>query len=50
MNKHINIFLSTLSFLFLLGCNDNPNRHFELGNWYYEKGLIDEKRRFRTCF
>tara|TARA_Y100001935_G_C17192618_1_gene450864 strand:+ start:495 stop:878 length:384 start_codon:yes stop_codon:yes gene_type:complete len=42
MNKHINIFLSTISFLFLLGCNDNPNRHFELGNWYYEKGLIDE--------
>ena len=42
MNKHINIFLSTLTLLFILGCNNNPNRHFELGNWYYEKGLIDE--------
>lgn len=42
MNKQVKIFLSTLSFLFILGCNDNPNRHFELGNWYYEKGLIDE--------
>ena len=42
MNKRIYINLTFIFFLILSGCNDKPNRHFELGNWYYEKGLIDE--------
>lgn len=31
-----------LLILFVLSCRDNPNRHLELGNWYYQKGLVDE--------
>tara|TARA_B110000444_G_C18799165_1_gene576497 strand:+ start:28 stop:384 length:357 start_codon:yes stop_codon:yes gene_type:complete len=28
--------------LFFLGCNDNPERHLKLGEWYLQRGLIDE--------
>lgn len=41
-------FLSTLTLtltlcLFLLsGCSTESQRHYELGKWYYEKGLINE--------
>lgn len=28
--------------LFSFGCRDNPERHFNLGNWYYQKGLVDD--------
>ena len=36
-----------ISFLFIVvllisGCQDNPERHFKLGNWYYQKGLVDD--------
>ena len=42
MNKEIRgILILTLCF-FALGCKDNPERHFNLGNWYYQKGLIDD--------
>lgn len=23
-------------------CQDNPQRHLKLGNWYYQRGLIDD--------
>ena len=28
--------------LLALGCKDEPQRHFNLGNWYYQKGLVDD--------
>lgn len=28
--------------LLVTGCEDDPERHLKLGNWYYEKGLIDD--------
>ncbi len=29
--------------LFLLaGCGEKPERHLDLGLWYYEKGLVDD--------
>ena len=38
-----------LYFLFLLvllvtifSCKEDPNRHLNLGNWYLQKGLLDE--------
>ncbi|MFQ6615303.1 MAG: tetratricopeptide repeat protein [Fidelibacterota bacterium] len=33
--------LVTLSLL-VFSCQDNPQRHLKLGNWYYQKGLIDD--------
>ncbi|MFQ6675180.1 MAG: tetratricopeptide repeat protein [Fidelibacterota bacterium] len=39
--------LSTLLSLFTVlllvsACQDNPERHLKLGNWYYQKGLVDD--------
>lgn len=31
-----------LSFLFLEGCKDSPGRHLTLGEWYLQKGLLNE--------
>ncbi len=31
----------TLVLLFI-ACEDNPERHLSLGNWYYQKGLVDD--------
>ena len=28
--------------LFCITCEKDPQRHLELGNWYLQKGLIDE--------
>ncbi len=36
------LLLTSVTILFLVGCQDKPDRHFELGNWYYEKGLYDD--------
>ncbi|MDP7557904.1 MAG: hypothetical protein QF923_00330 [Candidatus Marinimicrobia bacterium] len=36
------ILLIVAAVLLLGGCQDKPDRHFELGNWYYEKGLYDD--------
>lgn len=33
------VFLITL---LSLSCTDSPKRHLELGNWYYQKGLVDD--------
>lgn len=35
------LLLITFSFL-VFACQDNPERHLKLGNWYYQKGLIDD--------
>ena len=35
--------LFILSFtLFIIGCNEDPQRHLKLGQWYAQKGLIEE--------
>ena len=35
--------LFILSFtLFIVGCNEDPERHLKLGQWYAQKGLIEE--------
>ena len=35
--------LFILSFtLFIIGCNEDPQRHLKLGEWYAQKGLIEE--------
>ncbi|MFQ6614472.1 MAG: hypothetical protein ACE5D1_06470 [Fidelibacterota bacterium] len=34
--------LAVLLILALTGCRDNPARHLQLGNWYFQKGLLSE--------
>jgi len=41
MKKLTIIYLIFLSLL-AMSCKDNPERHLKLGNWYYEKGLVQE--------
>ncbi len=38
--KHFILVLPIL--FFLIGCNENPERHLELGKWYAQKGLWSE--------
>ena len=38
-NKH---FFLLLIALFCFSCEKNPEQHLELGNWYLQKGLIDD--------
>jgi len=35
------ILLPLLVFL-LVGCGEKPERHLDLGLWYYQKGLVDD--------
>ena len=35
-------FLLVLIALFCFSCEKDPEQHLELGNWYLQKGLIDE--------
>lgn len=28
--------------ILLAGCKDNPQRHLQLGEWYFQKGLLNE--------
>ena len=39
--KTKNLFFS-LIFLMFFSCQEDPERHLELGNWYLQKGLIDD--------
>ena len=41
LKRSRNIFFIVLCLL-ALGCKDEPQRHFNLGNWYYQKGLVDD--------
>ena len=42
MLKRINIVLLIALCLLSTGCKDDTERHFNLGNWYYQKGLVDD--------
>ena len=34
--------LITVTMLTIYGCEKDPEQHLELGNWYLQKGLIDD--------
>ena len=43
--KYSNIFKALFLFclmVFTSGCKDDPKRHLELGEWYANKGLVEE--------
>ena len=43
--KYSNIFKAQFLFcliVFTSGCKDDPKRHLELGEWYANKGLVEE--------
>ena len=42
MNRQFRVIAVLALCLFALGCKNNPERHFNLGNWYYQKGLVDD--------
>ena len=35
------VLILSLSFL-ISGCKEDPKRHLKLGNWYVQKGLVEE--------
>ena len=35
------LFISIFAIL-IIGCNEDPQRHLKLGQWYAQKGLIEE--------
>ncbi|MEE9167100.1 MAG: tetratricopeptide repeat protein [Candidatus Neomarinimicrobiota bacterium] len=41
MPRHLILAVILIS-LFGLSCRENPERHLKLGNWYYQKGLVDD--------
>ena len=42
MSQHLKIVLIILMIFFMGACQDSPERHLELGNWYLQKDLVDE--------
>ena len=40
--QHIKQAIILLLALFCFSCEKDPGQHLELGNWYLQKGLIDE--------
>ncbi len=43
LKPHRTGFLGLLILVMVLtGCKDNPARHLQLGNWYFQKGLLSE--------
>ena len=40
--QHIKQLIIILAALFVFSCEKDPEQHLELGNWYLQKGLIDE--------
>ena len=40
--QHIKQTIIMLVALFCFSCEKDPEQHLELGNWYLQKGLIDE--------
>ena len=42
MPQHLKIVLIILIIFFTNACQNSPERHLELGNWYLQKDLIDE--------
>ena len=42
MKQHLILFFNFLIAFLIFSCKEDPNRHLKLGNWYLQKGLIDE--------
>ena len=42
MKQHLILFFNFLIAFLVFSCKEDPNRHLNLGNWYLQKGLIDE--------
>ncbi len=42
MNKYKNLLIIFVALLVVMGCKDSPQRHLKLGNWYFQKNLMDE--------
>ena len=40
--QHIKQSIVIILVLFCFSCEKDPEQHLELGNWYLQKGLIDE--------
>ena len=40
--QHIKQLIIMLAALLVFSCEKDPEQHLELGNWYLQKGLIDE--------
>ena len=40
--QHLKQLVIILTALLLFSCEKDPEQHLELGNWYLQKGLIDE--------
>lgn len=41
MKLQILLAVSVLT-LFATSCEEDPSRHLKLGNWYFQKGLVDD--------
>ena len=42
MKQHLILLFNFLIAFLIFSCKEDPNRHLNLGNWYLQKGLIDE--------
>ena len=42
MKHHIILLFNFLIAFLIFSCKEDPNRHLNLGNWYLQKGLLDE--------
>ena len=42
MKQHLILLFNILIALIISSCKEDPNRHLNLGNWYLQKGLLDE--------
>ena len=42
MKQHLILFFNFLIAFLVFSCKEDPNRHLNLGNWYLQKGLVDE--------
>ena len=36
------VLILSATLAFISGCKDDPQRHLELGEWYAQKGLVEE--------
>lgn len=42
ISRHARLLLTACFVLMLSACQEDPSRHLNLGNWYLQKGLLDE--------
>ena len=42
MKQHLILLFNFLIACLIFSCKEDPNRHLNLGNWYLQKGLLDE--------